>query len=112
MTFKQDLTNDLTDVFFNKVEFAEDATTVTYHPASGSPYEVAVIFDREFESVDPNTEQAVISTQPVARINENDLVAEVKKGDKITVRGQKYLIIKPETDGVGTIFLFLNKEIT
>lgn len=110
MSFKDDLATDLDNTFFNKIEFAEDESTVTYTPVSGSPYEIAAIFDRKFEAVDPELEQSsVISTDPVAMVIEANLALPVAKGDKITVKGQLYDIVQKEPDGVGIMYLRLNK---
>ncbi len=110
-TFKEDLSNDLDETFFNKSEFAEDAGTCIYYPAAGGSYEVAVIFDNEFETVDPDSGERVISRQPVARINENDLQAAVKPGDEIEVRGVRYKVIEPQYDGVGTVLCLLHEKV-
>ena len=108
--FKSDLDADLSDVFMNKDEFAEE---VTYTPkaAPGSPYTINGIFDNEFESVDPDTNAPIISTQPNLRIKEADLQAPAAPGDLVTIRSIEYKVIEPETDGVGTTVLLLHKNI-
>ncbi len=108
MGFKEELDADLTKVFMNADEFAEQITII---PVSnpGSPYNINGIFDAEFEGVDPDTQAEIISQQPNVRVKEADLQAPIEKGDKATIRGVTYEIIRPETDGVGTTILFLHE---
>lgn len=108
MGFKEDLDADLSNVFMNPDEFAEQITII---PVSnpGSPYNINGIFDQEFEGVDPDTQAEIISQQPNVRIKEADLQNPIAKGDKAVIRGVTYDIIKPETDGVGTTVLFLHE---
>lgn len=109
--FKQDLQDDLDNTFFNKSEFAENAGTVTYYPKAGGSYEVAGIFDSEFEMVDPETNQPVLSRQPMIQVNEDDLQAEPAPEDEIEIRGVRYRVIEFHPDGVGTVALILHKKV-
>ena len=106
--FNDQLKADLEETFFNPMEFAEP---VIYKPASGSEYTINGIFDKAFQSVDPNTEQPVISVQPNILLNENDLQAAVKTTDKIKIRNVLYEIIDVQPDGVGTTRLILHEKI-
>lgn len=102
--FTDQLDSDLQNVFFNKAEFAEQ---ISYNPDGGSPYNIAAIFDNEYESVDPETEQPIISTQPTVLINTNELQAAIGPADTITVRGTVYKFRTDEPNGVGVIRLQL-----
>lgn len=106
--FSDALDADKKNNFFNNEEFAEQ---ITYTPLSGSAYQLNALFDNEFESVDPDTNQPVISTQPMIRVDTNDLQSTIKKGDKVTVRTIVYKIITDEPDGVGTVVLRLHKDV-
>jgi len=108
--FKQQLTDDLANVFFNEAEFAEEIT-LTPAAQGQSPYNISAIFDREFIDVDPETERPILSTHPVARINENELVNPLQPGDTLTIRSQIFEIKTKEPDGVGTIILELKEKI-
>lgn len=107
MGFKEDLETDLSGVFMNPDEFAEQIKII---PAAGGDYFINGIFDKEFEAVDPDTSAEIISTQPNVRIKESDLTAAILAGDKVEIRSIIYKIIKPETDGVGTTTLFLHVD--
>ncbi len=109
MGFKDDLKTDLTNTFFNKTEFAEDEGTVIITHAAGGSYEIAAIYDNQYESVDPNTGVPMMSTNPVIRINENELQQDIAKGDTVLVRGTNYKMYEPQPDGVGTILVELHK---
>ena len=107
MGFKEELTNDLSTVFMNKDEFAEEIKFIPKANPSGF-YLINGIFDREFFAVDPETDMPVISAQPNVRVKETDLQAAVKKYDTVEIRSIVYEIIRYETDGVGTIVLFIH----
>lgn len=106
--FNDQLKTDLRETFFNPEEFAEP---VTFSPAAGLPRIINGIFDNEYRSIDPATEQPIVSTQPNLLINENDLTAPLTQGDKFTIRGKVYKLIEPQTDGVGTIRILLHEEV-
>lgn len=107
MGFKEELDNDLSTVFMNKDEFAEEIKFIPKANPSAF-YLINGIFDKEFFAVDPETNAQVIATQPNVRVKEADLQAAVKPGDKVVIRSVTYEIVRPETDGVGTIVLFLH----
>jgi len=105
--FTDALDSDKKKVFFNDEEFAEE---VTYNPTIGANYTLNAIFDNEFESVDPDTLQPITSTEPIIRVDINDIVGgKVKDGDKVTIRTIEYRIIEDQQDGVGTTVLRLQK---
>lgn len=108
--FKDQLDADLEDVFFNKDEFAEEIT-LTPAAQGQDPYTLNAIFDREFQDVDPETERPILSTHPVARINENDLVNPLQPNDTLTIRSTIFEIKTKEPDGVGTIICELKQKI-
>jgi len=105
--FKSDLESDLSAVFMNPDEFAEQIKIIPLANPAGE-YFINGIFDNEFQGVDPDTQAEIISTQPNVRVKESDLQAEIQPGDKAVIRNITYEIIKPETDGVGTAVLFLH----
>ncbi len=108
--FKQGLVNDLKNNHFNTKEFAED---IIWKRAAdpGNPLTIPAIFDSEFESIDPETNQPVLSTQPTIRIDENQLSSfTIAPGDEFTIRSTEYTITQYQPDGVGTIILLLHKK--
>lgn len=108
--FKDQLKEDLENNFFNKEEFAEEITLIPLG-ATINQYAINAIFDNEFESVDPDTEAPILSTQPTLRINENDLAAALAPTDKLKIRNENFEIVSNRPDGVGTIILLLHKEL-
>ena len=106
-TFKDGLSEDLDNVFFNNLEFAE---SVLYSNGSDPDFNVNAIFDNEHEEVDPDTGLVVTDTNPQIRVKEKDfLTIPLKLKDNVTVRGVQYYIVDKQPDGVGTILLLLNE---
>jgi hypothetical protein len=86
-------------------------TTATYTPADGSgEVEIDGVFDTPFQSINPSTGAAVISTQPTFGIRLDDLESDPTAGDEITIESQDYLVISFEEDGQGGARLVLQKE--
>jgi hypothetical protein len=108
MDFKSQLNEDLETVFFNNLEFAEE---IDYNPNGGISYKISAIFDDEYESVDPETNSPILSTQPSVLINANDLQAAIGPADTVTVRGTEYRFVTDEPNGVGVIRLQLHRKI-
>ena len=106
--FKDGLDSDLSNVFFNKDEFAEE---ITYNPFGGSPYTVNAIFDDEFESVDPESDASILSTQPAILIKTADIIGGPNPKDKVTIRGTTYQFITDEQNGVGVTRLQLHEDL-
>jgi len=82
---------------------------VTYYPQSGGSYKLQAIFDNDFESVDPETEQVISSNQPVLGVNLNDLNFEMRINDMVQVRNLRFRVIEVREDGQGGAQLFLHK---
>jgi hypothetical protein len=107
MTLKDDMADDLENVFFNKDEFAEEWT---YHPFGGVDYPITPIFDNEYQSVGPGGSVEINSTNPNIRLRESELHAAPGPKDEVTGRGIRYSLTTPEPDGVGTILFTLRKK--
>ena len=108
-TFKGQLVEDLDNVIFNTDEFAED---ITYSPSGGSPYSLKGIFDHEYEDINPETNEAIVSEQPNVQVDENKLQAEPKPNDEVTIRSVVYKVIKSEKNGVGVTRILLHRKIS
>lgn len=83
--------------------------SVQYYPQSGGSHKLQAIFDNEFESVDPETEQVISSNQPVLGVNLNDVNFELRTNDSVKVRNLRFKIIEVREDGQGGAQLFLHK---
>ena len=86
--------------------FGED---VQYYPSSGGTYCLRAIFDNDFQTVDPETEQVVSSNQSVIGVNLNDTNFELKTNDQVKVRNLMYKVIEVREDGQGGAQLLLHK---
>ena len=67
--------------------FGED---VVLMPKKGGQYNIRGIFDNEWESVDPDTEQVISSQQPVLGINLHGISIRPISGDKLKIRNLKW----------------------
>ena len=83
--------------------------TVSYLPKSGGRHQLEGIFDNTFEQVDPDTEQVVATNQPILGLRNADLKFEIKKGDRVIVRGQKYRVVDSQEDGIAAVSVLLHK---
>lgn len=84
---------------------------VKFFPKSGGVYETRAIFDNEYQSIDPDTEQVLSVNQPALGVNLNDLKFEVRQGDEVEIRGQKFRVQDKREDGQGGVTLLLHKLI-
>jgi hypothetical protein len=82
---------------------------VKFFPKSGGVFEVRGIFDNEYQSLDPDTEQVVSVNQPALGVNLNDLKFEVKQNDEVEIRGQRFRVQDKREDGQGGATLMLHK---
>lgn len=82
---------------------------VTYYPKRGGSYKIEGIFDNDFETVDPETEQLVSSNLSMLGVNLNDLNFEMKINDMVQVRNLRYKIMEVREDGQGGASLILHK---
>lgn len=83
--------------------------SVTYYPKRGGSYCINGVFDNEYETVDPETEQVISSNSPVLGVNLNDLKFEMKIEDQVKVRNLMYKVVEVREDGQGGASLFLHK---
>ena len=86
--------------------FGEDVTLL---PKKGGRYSIKGIFDNEFEIIDTDTEQTVISNQPRIGINLHNLEIHPKVGDQIKIRNLNFKIVEVREDGQGGASLHLHK---
>lgn len=82
---------------------------VTYYPRKGGSYKIDGIFDNDFETVDPETEQLVSSNLSMLGVNLNDLNFEMRINDQVQVRNLRYKVVEVREDGQGGASLILHK---
>lgn len=80
-----------------------------YVTKDGVEFQCRGIFDNAYVQVDPNTNAAVQSIQPILGIKLSDLPVPPKKGDKAIVRDVSYVIEHVEKDVHGGASLHLHK---
>lgn len=82
---------------------------VTYYPRTGGSYNLRGIFDNEYESIDPETEQVISSNQSILGVNLNDLRFELKINDMIKIRNLMYKVVEVREDGQGGASLLIHQ---
>ncbi len=106
MTFKTDLETEIDDVFLNSAEFAE---TVNYQPLTGSPFDIQVIFEDEYEGIDTESGQVINSDQPKITTKTSNFIVEPVQGDIIErAGGEKFKVSKHLPDGAGVSEILLH----
>ena len=89
--------------------FGEEQT-VEFRPASGSPYEIRGIFDKQYTLVDQETGVEVVTAKPNLGVRLADFAAKPVQGDKVTVRTVSYMIETVLEDGQGGALLVLRQK--
>ena len=84
--------------------------SIEYYPRNGGFYSICGIFDNDYESIDPETEQLISSNQPVLGVNLNDVDFEMKINDTLKVRNLTYKVYEVREDGQGGASLLLHKH--
>lgn len=87
MSLRDDLDTDLQELVFDTDDWAVDAV---YTPAGGPAYAVVAIFEESFVEADPDTQVAVQSVNPRARIPRALLQGSPGPGDTVTISGTVY----------------------
>lgn len=67
------------------------------------------VFDNNYHTIDPSTQQIVEVTQPSLGLNLNDIKFDLKAGDLVTIRKVQYRVEEKNDDGQGGTRLFLHK---
>jgi hypothetical protein len=91
---------------FSVDKFGED---VVFYPKSGGVFNVRAIFDNEYQTLDPDTEQTLSVNQPALGVNLNDIKFKLSQGDKVKIRGVMFKIADKREDGQGGATLLLHK---
>lgn len=84
----------------------EDAT---YYPCKGASVAVRVVFDNEYEIVDPDTETVISSNAPVILVRLSDYPGPIKENDRFEMSGVKYKVWSIQEDGQGGARVTLHK---
>lgn len=83
--------------------------SVEYEPRLGGSTTLVGVFNDKALFVDPQTQQVVSSQQPTLGVKRSDMDAAPVKGDRVIVRGKKYLVHDSQEDGEGWLHLFLHE---
>ena len=101
------LESDLDEVFFNNEEFADDAQYI-YNPYG--PFNIPVIFDREYVEVNPGVGAGVQMTSPTIMAQASKFRYMPNKNDRVVIRGERFRVMTAEPDGVGLFVFKLYRE--
>jgi hypothetical protein len=83
---------------------------IIFYPKKGGVYKVRGVFDNEYRTIDPDTEQVLSVNQPALGINLNDFPIEISIEDSVKVRGLLFKIVDKREDGQGGALLMLHKS--
>lgn len=103
--FQECLEADLNDVFFNTDDFAVNAL---YTDVDDSSYVIPGIYNYPYSEPIPDTTIGVQSIAPVFKVQESDIIGEVRKGDRLKLCQGSFRIISAKPDGVGCLDLILH----
>jgi hypothetical protein len=105
--FAQQMTMDLSGVFFNLQEFAEPVRY--YHSARASWRTYNGLFE------DPTTtaridDASILDFIPQVMLSEKHMLTAVLKADRLVIRGVNYGIESAERDGFGIVTVYLRRR--
>ena len=83
----------------------EDAV---FYPCKGSSFAVQVVFDKEFEIVDPNSETVVSSNTPAVLVRLSDYPNGIHEGDQFQLDA-RYKVWTVQEDGQGGAVALMNR---
>lgn len=85
--------------------------SVRYEPIDGGRYPILGVFDREFELIDPQTENVIASNRPALGIRLADLPQSPKEGDLVYIDATRecFRVTDSQEDGQGGATLIMHK---
>lgn len=105
MSFNE-LSSALFDVCLNA--FGE---VIQYLPQSREPFELTVVFIKEYQLIQENEFDSVVSsTAPVVEVATKDFKETPVLGERVYIRGQHYRIVEVQPNGVGQMKLILKRQ--
>ena len=107
MSLIDDLDDDLVDIFTSD-DFNVPAIFTPQNPA-GTPENVEVIFNAEFEEADPEGPGSVATDRPNISVNDGAFSAKPKQDDHFLIKGILYSVFQSQPDGTGLLLIFLNE---
>jgi len=84
---------------------------VEYRPRKtpGVRYKLNAVFDKDVQTVDPETNVIISSNAPRIGVRYSDLIEPPQKEDGVYIKGELYQVHDSEEDGQGGVTLFLHK---
>lgn len=80
-----------------------------YRPHDSAPVVITAIFETSYQSVDPNTGVAVISTRPRLSLDPSDLPREPQEGDIVETDKGNYIVSEYHSEGAGGGYCLLHE---
>lgn len=84
----------------------EDAV---FYPGKGASFSVRLVFDNEFEIIDPNSETVVSSNTPVILVRLSDYPNGIEEGDQFQLSSERFKVWTVQEDGQGGARVMLNR---
>lgn len=101
-----DLAKSDLDVFFNPDETYPAVWTVE----GMAPVSMDVLFEENYQVVDPDTNAVVMSSQPRMECRVDEMPAVVGDFDVVEVKGERFTIEEIQGDGL-TRWVYLHREV-
>lgn len=83
--------------------------TMTYKHKGGGSVNITAVWNREHQTVDPDTEVIVSSNNPHIGVQLSDLLKPPKDDDQVVFQGDTYRVVDVEEDGQGAAQIVLFK---
>lgn len=107
-TFFDQMENDLNSVFFNTSEFSEVAI---YTHKNGQNTTYKCLYDDPTTNISISSDELTL-IKPQIMIREKIMINPPSKGDKVIIRGIRYVVDNYMSNGVGIMTLYLVKKAT
>lgn len=72
-----------------------------FYPCKGASFSVRLVFDNEFEIIDPNTETVISSNAPVILVRLSDYPNGISEDDQFSLEGKRFKVWSVQEDGQG-----------
>jgi len=87
--------------------------TASYTQNEGTPVPINGIFDRSFLAIETGDGSVTgVSVTFTCRADDLEplLYGRARQGDRVTVDGENWTVVEPQSDGTGMVVLILQKE--
>lgn len=82
---------------------------VCYRPSKGGAFTIPAVFDEDFQSVDPDTEEIVSTNRPAIGIKLRNLPFIPSDKDQVEIGERVFKVTDVREDGQGGATIFMNE---